>query len=65
LAIVCIMVPLVANKAAACGVVVAGAVAVAAFRLPYKLGLLVAIVVGMLTAMAVEELLERFRGGHE
>jgi predicted branched-subunit amino acid permease len=65
LAIVCIMVPLVANKAAACGVVVAGAVAVAAFRLPYKLGLLVAIVVGMLTAMAVEELLERFRSGHE
>jgi predicted branched-subunit amino acid permease len=65
LAIVCIMIPLVANKAAACGVLVAGAVAVAAYRLPYKLGLLVAIVVGMLSAMAAEELLEKFRSGHE
>jgi predicted branched-subunit amino acid permease len=62
LAIVCIMVPLVVNKAAACGVLVAGAVAVAAFGLPYKLGLLAAVLAGMLTAMAVEETLERFKG---
>jgi predicted branched-subunit amino acid permease len=62
LAIVCIMIPLVANKAALCGVLVAGAVAVAAFGLPYKLGLLAAVVVGMLSAMAVEEALERFKG---
>jgi predicted branched-subunit amino acid permease len=62
LAIVCIMVPLVANKAALCGVLVAGAVAVAAFGLPYKLGLLAAVLAGMLTAMAVEETLERFKG---
>jgi predicted branched-subunit amino acid permease len=62
LAIVCIMVPLVANKAAVCGVLVAGAVAVAAFGLPYKLGLLAAVLAGMLTAMAVEETLERFKG---
>ena len=62
LAIVCIMVPLVINKAALCGVLVAGAVAVAAAGLPYKLGLLAAVVVGMLTAMAVEEALERFKG---
>ena len=62
LAIVCIMVPLVASKAALCGVLVAGAVAVAAAGLPYKLGLLAAVVVGMLTAMAVEETLERFKG---
>jgi predicted branched-subunit amino acid permease len=62
LAIVCIMVPLVANKAALCGVLVAGGVAVAAFGLPYKLGLLAAVLAGMLTAMAVEETLERFKG---
>jgi predicted branched-subunit amino acid permease len=62
LAIVCIMVPMVANKAALCGVLVAGAVAVAAFGLPYKLGLLVAVLAGMLTAMAVEETLEHFKG---
>jgi predicted branched-subunit amino acid permease len=62
LAIVCVMLPLVANKAAACGVLVAGAVAVAAFGLPYKLGLLAAVLAGMLTAMAVEETLARFRG---
>jgi predicted branched-subunit amino acid permease len=66
LAIVCIMVPLVANKAAVCGVLVAGAVAVAAYGLPYKLGLLAAVLAGMLSAMAVEETLERFnRERHE
>jgi uncharacterized integral membrane protein len=40
---------------------VAGAVAVAAAGLPYKLGLLAAVVVGMLAAMAVEETLERIK----
>lgn len=55
LAIACITVPLVTNKAALCGVAVAAAVSVAAFGLPYKLGLLAAVVVGMFTAMAVEE----------
>ena len=34
---------------------VSGCVAVLAHGLPYKLGLLVAVVVGMVTAMAVEE----------
>ncbi len=62
LAIVCITVPLVANKAALCGVLVAGAVAVLAAGLPYKLGLLAAVVVGMLTAMAVEELGDKWAG---
>jgi predicted branched-subunit amino acid permease len=65
LAIICIMVPLILNKAALCGVLVASAVAVLAFGLPYKLGLLAAVVVGMLTAMAVEETMERFKGRHE
>jgi len=55
LAILCIMVPLILNSAALCGVLVAGTVAVLAHGLPYKLGLLAAVLVGMVTAMAVEE----------
>ncbi len=62
LAIICITVPLIVNKAALCGVLVAGAIAVLAAGLPYKLGLLAAVLVGMLTAMAVEETLERLKG---
>ncbi len=59
LAIVCIMVPLVINRAALCGVLVASAVAIFAAGLPYKLGLLAAVLVGMLSAMAVEEWSEK------
>lgn len=59
LAIVCIMVPLVMNRPALAGVAVAGAVAVALVGLPYKLGLLAAIIVGMLAAMAVDGLIEK------
>jgi predicted branched-subunit amino acid permease len=65
LAILCILVPLVINSAALCGVLVAGAVAVLAFGLPYKLGLLLAVVVGMFTAMAVEETLEKRKARRE
>jgi predicted branched-subunit amino acid permease len=65
LAIICITVPLIVNKAALCGVLVAGTVAVLAAGLPYKLGLLAAVLVGMLTAMAVEETLEKFKGSHD
>jgi predicted branched-subunit amino acid permease len=56
LAIICILVPMVASKPALCGVLVAGVVAVLAAGLPYKLGLLAAVVIGMATAMAVEEI---------
>jgi len=59
LAIVCITVPMVASRPALAGVVVAAAVSVLAYDMPYKLGLLVAVIVGMLTAMVVEEWLER------
>lgn len=65
LAIICILVPLVANSAALCGVVVAGAVAVLAQALPYKLGLLAAVVLGMASAMVVEETLEKRKARHE
>lgn len=59
LAILCITVPLIINSAALCGVLVAGAVAVLAHGFPYKLGLLVAVVVGMLAALATEKLIEK------
>ena len=61
LAILCIMVPLTMNRAALCGVLVAGVVAVLAHGLPYKLGLLAAVLVGMASAMAFEETLNRRR----
>ena len=62
LAILCVMVPLIANRAALCGVLVAGAVAVLGVALPYKLGLLAAVLIGMLSAMVIEEMLERRKG---
>ncbi|GGY46000.1 AzlC family ABC transporter permease [Pseudoduganella sp. SL102] len=61
LAIVCILVPMVASMPALCGVLVAAAVSVLAADLPYKLGLLAAVVVGMVTAMVVEETGDRRR----
>ncbi|NVD99781.1 AzlC family ABC transporter permease [Massilia sp. BJB1822] len=57
LAIICITVPMVASRPTLVGVLVAGVVAVAAAGLPYKLGLLAAVVVGMVAAMATEEML--------
>lgn len=59
LAILCVMLPLVMNQAAVAGVVMAGLVALLAASLPYKLGLLIAVVLGMATAMWVEEWLEK------
>jgi predicted branched-subunit amino acid permease len=64
LAILCIMVPLTINSAALCGVLVAGAIAVLAHGLPYKLGLLAAVLVGMASAMAFEEMMTRRRVRH-
>jgi 4-azaleucine resistance transporter AzlC len=64
LAILCILVPLTINSAALCGVLVAGAAAVLAHALPYKLGLLLAVVLGMAAAMAAEEIIERKKAGH-
>ena len=61
LAIMCIMLPMVMSRAALCGAVVAGALAVLAAGLPYKLGLLGAVLVGMLSAMAVEEFFPKIK----
>ncbi|MYN16233.1 branched-chain amino acid ABC transporter permease [Rugamonas sp. FT107W] len=64
LAIICVMIPLVAGRPALCGVLVAGAVSVLAAGLPYKLGLLLAVLVGMLTSMAIEEGIDKWRKTH-
>jgi 4-azaleucine resistance transporter AzlC len=59
LAIICIAVPLVQSRAALCGVLVASITAVLGAGLPYKLGLLVAVILGMFSAMAVDDNAER------
>jgi len=65
LALLAVAIPLTINMAALAGVVVAGAVAVAAADLPYRLGLLVAVIVGMMAAMAVDSVLDRNKGGSD
>jgi predicted branched-subunit amino acid permease len=64
LAILCITVPLIINHAALCGVVVAGAISVLAYGLPYKLGLLLAVLVGMITSMIIEETFAKRKAKH-
>ena len=58
LAILCVMLPLVMSRAAVIGVLASGLVALLAASLPYKLGLLLAVLVGMTVAILVEEWLE-------
>ena len=62
LAILCVMLPSVINMAAVTGVLAAAAVAMLAANLPYKLGLLIAVIVGMAVAMMFEEWLEKRKG---
>lgn len=64
LAILCIMVPLATSRAALCGVLVAAVAGVLAHGLPYKLGLLLAVLVGMISAMVCEGALARRRVRH-
>jgi predicted branched-subunit amino acid permease len=54
LALVALVVPLCAQRPALAGVLVASAVAVVARGLPLRLGLLLAVLAGMATALAVE-----------
>lgn len=55
LAILCVTIPLVVGRAALCGVAVAAVIGVFAHAWPYKLGLLAAVLVGMVVALLVEE----------
>ncbi len=59
LALLAVTIPLIVNTAALTGVLVAGVVAVAAVSLPYRLGLLLAVVVGMTVAMMVDIVLDK------
>ncbi|EJM98244.1 AzlC family ABC transporter permease [Herbaspirillum sp. YR522] len=59
LALIAIMIPMTNNLAALAGVVVSGAVAVLAIGLPYRLGLLLAMVLGMAAALVADKLLFR------
>ncbi len=54
LALLALMIPLTVNRAALAGVLVAGGVAVAASGLPYRLGILLAVVCGMTVAMLID-----------
>lgn len=59
LALIAIMIPMVINRAALAGVIVSGGVAVAANHLPYRLGLLLAVVIGMIAAMAADRFFDK------
>lgn len=63
LALLAITIPLIINSAALVGVIVAGAVAVAASSLPYRLGLLLAVILGMAAAMIVDTYLDKKENG--
>lgn len=62
LALLAVMIPLIINAAALAGVVVAGIVAVMAATMPYRLGLLAAVICGMAVAMLVDTLLDKDKG---
>jgi predicted branched-subunit amino acid permease len=59
LALMAIMLPMLTNRPAAAGAVTAAVVAVLAAGLPLKLGLLVAVICGMVVAMCYDVLLEK------
>lgn len=62
LALLAITIPLIVNPAALAGVAVASAVAVATANLPFRLGLLAAVIVGMIAAMVVDAFLNKNKG---
>jgi predicted branched-subunit amino acid permease len=61
LALLGVMIPLIVNAAALAGVTVAATVAVAASKLPYRIGLVAAVICGMAVAMLVDAIAERRR----
>lgn len=59
LALLAVAIPLTVNAAALAGVIVAGIVAVAAAPMPYRLGLLLAVILGMTAAMIVDTVFDK------
>jgi 4-azaleucine resistance transporter AzlC len=62
LAILCVLLPMVLKQAALVGVIAASVIAVAAFHWPYQLGMVTAVVVGVLCSMGWEEWQVRWQG---
>jgi predicted branched-subunit amino acid permease len=63
LALLAVLVPMTFNRAALGGVIVAGTVAVLARGLPYRLGLLLAMLMGMVVAMLIDSRLAENQAG--
>lgn len=63
LALLAVLIPLTMNAAALVGVIVAAGLSVATVQWPYRLGLLLAVIAGMLAAMAVDKLHARSTAG--
>jgi predicted branched-subunit amino acid permease len=61
LALIALIIPMINTKPAVAGATTAGLIAVAAAGLPLKLGLVAAVVVGIVVAMSTELMLERAR----
>lgn len=59
LALIAVMIPMVINQVALAGVLVSGTVAVVANPLPYRLGLLLAVLLGMTAAMLADKYIVR------
>ncbi|PUA18283.1 branched-chain amino acid transporter AzlC [Glaciimonas sp. PCH181] len=59
LALLTVMVPMTINTSALVGVIVSGTVAVLAFGLPYRLGLLLAVILGMIAAVMADSWSEK------
>ncbi len=56
LALLAVLIPMTINRAALGGVIASGVVAVAAAGLPYRLGLLIGVVAGMIVAMLIDSM---------
>ncbi len=63
LAILCVLLPMVLKLPALVGVVAASVIAIATFHWPYELGMVLAVIVGVLSAMACEEWQDRRQAG--
>ena len=61
LAIICVAIPLITHRVVLAGVGVASLVAVLTYHWPFKLGVLAAVLAGMLVAMLVNEWMQRGR----
>ena len=65
LALLAVLIPMTINRAALGGVIVAGIVAVAAAGFPYRLGLLIGVIAGMIVAMLIDTRTEKAGAKHE